>query len=78
MFAATIPKKVTQDMEGGSNDLYAAKVTRFAYAIDNQLFSEGYDENWIADFEELVLERVGAWNAKSKLLNVQTFTYDTW
>ena len=30
------------------------------------------------DFEALVQERAGAWTAKSKLLNVQVFTFDTW
>ena len=78
MFAGTIPRQISQDYDKGNNDLYAAKITRFAYSIESKLMSDGYDIDWIIDFETLIQEQVGAWTEKSKLLNVQVFTYDTW
>ena len=45
------PRVPEQDYHTGVNDLYAAKVAKYKYKISNLLISEGFDNDWMYEFQ---------------------------
>ena len=44
------PRVPEQDYHTGRNDLYGAKVAKYMYRMQNLLYSDGFDDDWLYEF----------------------------
>ena len=78
IFAGTEPKKPHQDLVFGHNDLMAAKASRMFLELESHPLENGLTDEWMVEYQLLLIDEVAKWSAESEYLNVAVFTTGSW